>query len=96
MTGFAFPEMLVNVVRLCRDGADDKASDLFDAYLPIVRLEQQPAAGLAIRKEILRRRGAIACNAVRAPGPQLSRADHADITRLLARLERRLTEIKGA
>jgi len=37
MTGFAFPEMLVDVVRLCNEGAQDEASDLFDAYLPLIR-----------------------------------------------------------
>lgn len=92
MTGFAFPEMLVEVVRLCNSGEHDQASDLFDAYLPLVRLEQQPGAGLAIRKEILRRRGALACSATRAPGPGLSSEDHEEITRLLARLEKRRNE----
>ena len=96
MTGFAFPEMLVEVVRLCNEGAQDLASDLFDAYLPLVRLEQQPGAGLAIRKEILHRRGALACNAARLPGPSLSTEDHAEITRLLTRLEQRLNELKRA
>ena len=96
MTGFAFPEMLVEVVRLCNEGAQDLASDLFDAYLPLVRLEQQPGAGLAIRKEILHRRGALACNAARLPGPSLSTEDHAEITRLLKRLEQRLNELKRA
>lgn len=95
MTGFAFPEMLVNVVRLCNEGAQDAASDLFDAYLPLIRLEQQPGAGLAIRKEILHRRGALDCNAVRLPGPSLSADDHADITRLLARLEQCLNNLEG-
>lgn len=96
MTGFAFPEMLVEVVRLCNAGAYDAASDLFDAYLPIIRLEQQPGAGLAIRKEILRRRGALDCAATRVPGPTLSREDHAEITRLIERLGKRLTERKGS
>lgn len=93
MTGFAFPEMLVEVVRLSKAGKLDAASDLFDVYLPIIRLEQQPGAGLAVRKEILRRRGALACNAARAPGPSLSNADHEDIGRLMTRLETRLAEI---
>lgn len=93
MTGFAFPEMLVEVVTLANAGKTEAASDLFDAYLPIIRLEQQPGAGLAIRKEILRRRGALACNAARAPGPKLSAEDHTEITRLIARLNRRLTEL---
>jgi len=94
MTGFAFPEMLVDIVRLCNEGEQDKASDLFDAYLPLVRLEQQPGAGLAIRKEILCRRGALECNAARLPGPKLSSEDHAEITRLLARLDKRLQELE--
>jgi 4-hydroxy-tetrahydrodipicolinate synthase len=96
MTGFAYPEMLVEVVRLCNTGDTDAASDLFDAYLPIIRLEQQPGAGLAVRKEILRRRGALVCNTARAPGPRLSAADHDEITRLMERLERRLEELKGS
>lgn len=93
MTGFAYPEMLVEVVQLCNQGMQDSASDLFDAYLPLVRLEQQPGAGLAIRKEILQRRGALGCNATRRPGPSLSAEDHAEITRLLTRLDQRLNEL---
>lgn len=94
MTGFAYPEMLVSIVQLCNAGRYDEASDIFDAYLPLIRLEQQPGAGLAIRKEILRRRGALANNATRAPGPRLSDQDHNDISRLMTRLEKRL-EIPG-
>lgn len=93
MTGFAFPEMLVEIVRLCNVGNHDAASDVFDAFLPLVRLEQQPGMGLAVRKEILKRRGAINCNSTRKPGPSLSTADHADITRLMERLDRRLAEL---
>ena len=95
MTGFAYPEMLVNVVELYRDGERQKANDIFDAYLPLVRHEQQLGAGLAIRKEILRRRGAIASAATRAPGPRLSQADHDDISFLTARMEQRTKELGG-
>lgn len=93
MTGFAFPEMLVSVVSLCADGQMDAAADVFDAYLPLVRMEQQPGAGLAIRKEILRRRGAIADAATRRPGPVLTAEDMKDLDRLLGRLDKRLEEI---
>src|SRR5690606_9875569 len=55
MTGFAYPEMLVQVVARHQAGDVDGAEDLFDAYLPMVRYEQQLGLGLAIRKEILRR-----------------------------------------
>ena len=93
MTGFAFPEMLVEVVRLHGAGEIDKAEDLFDAYLPIVRHEQQPGFGLALRKEILHRRGAIASPKVRAPGATLTATDHDELTRLLSRVERNVREL---
>jgi 4-hydroxy-tetrahydrodipicolinate synthase len=90
MTGFAYPEMLVDVVRLHRAGDADRAEDIFDAYLPLVRHEQQPGFGLALRKEILHRRGVIASPVVRAPGPKLNATDHQELTRLIARVERNL------
>jgi 4-hydroxy-tetrahydrodipicolinate synthase len=90
MTGFAYPEMLVEVVARHRAGEMDAAEDLFDLYLPLVRHEQQPGFGLAVRKEILRRRGAIASGHVRQPGPVLDAAGQAELDRLMARLERRL------
>jgi 4-hydroxy-tetrahydrodipicolinate synthase len=92
MTGFAYPEMLVRVVALHRAGRADEAEDLFDAYLPLVRHEQQPGLGLAVRKEVLRRRGAITSARTRAPGPSLSDADKAELTRLTYRLNRRLQD----
>lgn len=96
MTGFAYPEMLVEVVRRHQAGETDGAEDLFDAYLPLVRYEQQPGAGLAARKEILRRRGAIASARCRAPGPTCSALDLADLDRLMTRLDQRLTALGRA
>ena len=90
MTGFAFPDMLVQVYERFVAGDRDGAEDLFDAYLPLVVYEQQPGYGLAVRKEILRRRGAIRSAATRAPGPRLRPADAAEIDALIGRLERRL------
>jgi 4-hydroxy-tetrahydrodipicolinate synthase len=86
MTGFAFPEMLAEVCR--RHAAGDRAGayDLFDAYLPLIRYEQQPGIGLALRKEVLRRRGVIRSAAVRAPGPALGPQDRAELDHLIARL----------
>ncbi|MDH3439353.1 MAG: dihydrodipicolinate synthase family protein [Gammaproteobacteria bacterium] len=87
MTGFAYPEMLVAVVTLYRAGQYDEAEDVFDAYLPYVRHEQQPGFGLALRKEVLHRRGVIASSRVRAPGPTLSQTDHEELSRLISRVE---------
>jgi len=93
MTGFAFPEMLVKVVARHAAGDVDGAEDLFDAYLPLVRYEQQLGLGLAIRKETLRRRGVLASARLRAPGPAMTKLDHEELTRLMARLEKRLEEL---
>ncbi|MBS0122690.1 dihydrodipicolinate synthase family protein [Thetidibacter halocola] len=93
MTGFAYPEMLVQVVERHKAGDVDGAEDLFDAYLPMVRYEQQLGIGLAIRKEILHRRGVLAAPKVRAPGPSLTKADHAELTRLMSRLDKKLGEM---
>ena len=92
MTGFAYPEMLVQVVNLHKAGKVDLAEDLFDAYLPMVRYEQQLGLGLAIRKEILHRRGVMKSPKVRSPGPSLTKLDHTELTRLMDRLE---TKLKG-
>lgn len=93
MTGFAYPEMMVDVVAAHARGEVERAHDLFDAYLPLARYEQQAGVGLAVRKHILARRGVIASEAVRKPGPKLSAADVADIALLTRRQEKRLREI---
>jgi len=93
MTGFAYPEMMVGVCRAFAVGDAERAHDLFDAYLPLARYEQQAGIGLAVRKHILAERGVIASAAIRKPGPKLSPADIADIERLTARQSRRLAEI---
>ena len=91
MTGFSFPEMLVEVCRLMRAGEAEAAFDLYDRYLPLVRYEQQPGLGLAVRKYVLWR--------ARRPGPRPSalagaaeprrevRPRRAEVDLLLARLE---------
>jgi 4-hydroxy-tetrahydrodipicolinate synthase len=93
MTGFAYPEMMVGVCRAHAAGDIERAQDLFDAYLPLARYEQQAGIGLAVRKHILAERGVIASAVIRKPGPKLSAADIADIARLTARQQRRLAEI---
>jgi 4-hydroxy-tetrahydrodipicolinate synthase len=93
MTGFCFPEMMVGVVNAFAEGKVERAHDIFDAYLPLARYEQQQGIGLAARKYVLAKRGAIKSGALRKPRPVLSAADIADIERLLARQASRLTEI---
>ncbi|PRY99639.1 4-hydroxy-tetrahydrodipicolinate synthase [Jezberella montanilacus] len=94
MTGFAYPEMMVDVCAAYARGDVDAAFDIFDAYLPLARYEQQQNIGLAVRKHILAARGAIASATVRKPGPSLSAMDLADLNRLIARQEKRLAQLK--
>lgn len=87
MTGFAFPEVLVAMVREARRGRSEAAWDLYRRFLPLIVFEQQP--GVGIRKEIYRMRGLIATSRVRHPGagPHSSAADQ-----LRALLERILPD----
>jgi 4-hydroxy-tetrahydrodipicolinate synthase len=95
MTGYAFPDMLVDVVRLQKTGQRDAAHDLFDAHLPLMRYEQQPGPGLAVRKHILKLRGAILSDAQRKPAMPLSPLARAEVSYLLARLAERDARAKG-
>lgn len=88
-TGYCFPDMLVDVVRLSAQGKRDEAHDLFDAHLPLIRYEQQPGPGLAVRKYVLMRRGIIASDAMRAPRAPLTSAARAEVDYLLARLAKK-------
>ena len=96
MTGFAYPEMMVDVCKAHAAGDLERAHDVFDAYLPLARYEQQSGIGLAVRKHLMVQRGAIASAMVRKPGPKLSAADIADITRLVRRQDKRLGEVQAS
>jgi 4-hydroxy-tetrahydrodipicolinate synthase len=88
MTGYAFPDMLVELVEHARAGRRDAAHDLFDAHLPLLRYEHQQGVGLAVRKYILRKRGVIASDAQRKPAATLSATARAEVDYLLERLAR--------
>lgn len=83
MTGFAYPEILVRVVSLYQSGEVDAAADLFYRCVPLMRFEFQAGVGMAIRKEMLRRRGVMSHGLVRAPGSNLDRSTNTALDRLL-------------
>ncbi|KAF1046099.1 dihydrodipicolinate synthase family protein [Xylophilus sp.] len=85
MAGFSHPEMLSGVYRLFQQRQVEEAHDLFDAYLPLLSYENQSQWGVAVRKEVLRRRGAIGSAAMRSPGPRLTPVDLGEIDRLVRR-----------
>lgn len=88
MTGYAFPDALMEVVALSASGKRDAAHDLFDAHLPLVRYEQQQGVGLAVRKYVMMRRGILASDAQRKPGAVLTPRAQAEVEYLLARVAR--------
>ncbi|NJC23615.1 4-hydroxy-tetrahydrodipicolinate synthase [Arthrobacter pigmenti] len=71
MTGFSHPEALQLAITANDDGGFRAARDAFAPWLPLANFEGQPGIGLALRKEILRRRGIIAEALVRPPAPTL-------------------------
>ena len=73
MTGFGFPELLVEIVGAFRAGDEAGARATFHRIMPLIRFENQPGLNLAIRKHIYRRRGAIASERLRAPGARARR-----------------------
>lgn len=89
MTGFAYPETLVRIVKLYHAGDVDGAAEAFYPYVPLMRFEFQEGLGMAIRKEVLRRRGVIECADIRPPGAKLDAATAAALDRVLAWTERR-------
>jgi len=88
MTGYAFPELLIDVVKLSKAGKRDAAHDLFDAHLPLIRYEQQPGAGLSVRKYVLQKRGIISTSAQRKPGATITATAKAEVDYLLSRVAR--------
>ncbi len=88
MTGYAFPDLLVDVVGSSAAGDREAAHDLFDAHLPLIRYEQQPGIGLAVRKYVMARRGLIASDTQRSPGGSLDATAKAEVEYLLGRVAR--------
>ena len=86
MAGFSHPEMLSGVYNLFVAGRTEEAYDLFDCYLPLLSYEAQGFMGVAARKEVMRRRGAIKHATMRMPGPKLSAHHHAEIDLLYRRV----------
>lgn len=85
MTGFAFPEILVAIYEKFAAGEMQQAARIFDRYCSLIRYEFQPRIGLALRKHIYRRRGAIASEFIRSPGARLDPISQAELEALVER-----------
>jgi 4-hydroxy-tetrahydrodipicolinate synthase len=68
MTGFSHPEGLIAAVSAFREGGFAAARDAFAPWLPLANFEAQAGVQLALRKEILHRRGLLDEATIRSPG----------------------------
>jgi len=84
MTGFAYPEILIQVVQAFRSGGVKEAADIFYGFVPLMRFEFQEGIGMAIRKEMLKRRGLIAQSSVRPPAASMDTPTQTMLDTLLA------------
>ena len=86
MTGFALPEVMRAIRLAVEGGREDRAARLFDRFLPLIVFEGQPGIGLAIRKEVLRRRGAIETSRTRVLPGGIDPPTSADLEALVDRI----------
>jgi 4-hydroxy-tetrahydrodipicolinate synthase len=82
-TGFAFPEVVQALQVAAREGDWQRVHDIYSKFAALIVFEQQP--GVAIRKELLRRRGLLTSPRARHPGATISRPQAAQLEALLAR-----------
>lgn len=85
MTGFSFPEVLVQIYNEYRSGDVDKARVTFDHYASLIRYEFQPKIGLAYRKHIYHKRGVFSTTTVRPPAMGLDPYSAVELERTIAR-----------
>ena len=93
MTGFGYPEMMRQVIEAFNADNLERARDIFDAYMPMIRYEAQPGLGLAIRKHSLAQQGIIKHPTLRKPGGSLSLQTINEIDALASRQKQRLREL---
>ena len=86
MTGFAFTEILVAVFNKFKSGDVAGAESIFDRYLPLIRYENQPKINLTVRKELIKRRGAMAGASLRNPFNPIDTGTHEELSWLLKRV----------
>lgn len=87
MTGFGFPEVLIEIVMRFQAGDEDGARDVFYRHLPLIRFENQSGINLPLRKHVYRRRGAIASERARSPVAPLDAGTKQELDRILHHLD---------
>jgi len=87
MTGFAYPEVLVAIHKYVTSGYIERARSIFYRWIPLIRYENSAGIGLAIRKEIMKRRGFITTADVRPPSPPIDDSTRAELDDLMGAMD---------
>lgn len=95
MTGFAYPEVLLEVWQRYTSGDVDGATRLFDHYTPLLRYEFQPGIGLAFRKHVFWKRGIFESDHIRASGRALDDRSRSELEQIISRVGLDLTPALG-
>lgn len=85
MTGYAYPEHLVEILNQFQSGDVAGAIAAYSQWRPLLECEQK--YGLALRKESLRQRGAIASAKMRMSGVTMNNNIRLELDRVLKQLE---------
>jgi len=93
MTGFAYPEVLVEVIKLSFSGQSKKAAEVFNRFLPLILFENQDGINLSIRKEAIKERGLISTAKTRHPGGGIDDATRSDLFRLINELQPKILKL---
>ena len=95
MTGFAYPEVLLEIWQRFTAGERSGAAEVFDRYCPLLRYEFQPKLGLAFRKHVYRSRGVFSSDHIRSPGLRLDDRSRAELEATIKRVGLSLDRIGG-
>jgi len=87
MTGYPYPEVIVETLARFHDGDAAGANALWDRLMPLTAMDARPGLMWAVRKEILKRRGLIDHATVRDPAPAIDAATRDEVGELIDRLE---------
>lgn len=96
MTGFAYPEVLLDIYTRFTAGDMEGAARVFDHYTPLLRYEFQPKIGLAFRKHVYWKRGIFESDFIRPPGPKLDDRSRSELEATITRVGLSLESVTAA
>lgn len=95
MTGFSFPEVLLDIYQRFTSGDAEGATRVFDHHATLLRYEFQPKLGLAFRKHVYRSKGIFESDFIRAPGTKLDDVSRREYEGIVTRVGLSMERVAG-